>query len=133
MKRTVLLCEIAFLISTVAFIGLIGSAKALNMDEDDQWNGYAHAYVRGSWLRLGYPYYRVYHEADNTSPSTWGTYEFYDYGKYGNILYQETGSIGPGGHKETSPPLYYQIWAAETITIVSPYTAHAVIGPPGWV
>jgi hypothetical protein len=147
MKRTVYLCGIAFLVSAIVFLGLASSVKAPIYppppDESDVWsepNGYAHAYVIGSWYRVGYPYYTVHHEAD-IFECLKGRYHFIGYGK-GVTLYSVWGVMQNGVmHAEYDPGLYYQIWGADTETWApyssppNPYMeyAHALIGPPGSV
>lgn len=80
MKKATYLIGIAFLISTVCLVGIIGNVKAYpNQDEDDQISlpiGYAEAIVRGSWIRLTNPYYRVQHIAKSHPSSLSGSARF---------------------------------------------------------
>jgi len=141
MKRTIYLLVIAFLISMVAFLSWAALVRAYQ-DEDDVWsepNGYAHAYVRGSYSRFWYPFYSVRHEAD-IFECLKGRYHFFGYNRTNYQLYDVWGTIQNGAtHPEYDPGIYNKIWVADTETW-APYgsapnpnmeEAHASIGPPG--
>jgi hypothetical protein len=151
MKRTVALLGLAFLVSMVAFLSCVGQAMAPLLppgwDEDDVWsepNGYAHAYVGGSYNRNApYPwkYYRVHHEAD-IFECLRGRYHFFGNDKDNNPVYSYYGVIQGGAtHAESDPPYYNTIVFADTETWAPYYSppspsmeyAHACIGPPGWL
>jgi len=124
---------VIFLISMIGVLGLTSGANALpNMDESDEFsvpNGYAEAIVRGSWVRLGIPYYSVQHIARSHPLNLSGTARFTGWGKSGNLLYDETRDFT--GSYTYNPGLYNQIWCARTIVTVNGETAEAWIGPPG--
>ncbi|MEM4733679.1 MAG: hypothetical protein QXD70_04035 [Candidatus Bathyarchaeia archaeon] len=140
MKRTVYLLGTALVISIIVFLSSVKPVRAY-MDEDDVWsepNGYAHAYVRGSWYRFGYPYYAVHHEAD-IFETLKGRAHFIGWDKNGNVLYNVWRYFSGTLHEEYAPPYYNVIQAAMTETWApysyppSPYQeyAAAIIEPPG--
>jgi hypothetical protein len=151
MKRTVALLGLAFLVSIVAFLSFVGPVRAPllppGLDEDDVWsepNGYASAYVRGTYNRNGpYPwkYYRIHHEAD-IFECLRGRYQFFGKDISNNLVYSYYGVIQNGAtYVESDPPYYNTIVFANTETWApyyyppSPYMeyAHACIGLPGWL
>jgi len=121
------------LISLIGALGLATAASALpSMDESDVTsvpNGYAEAMVRGSWVRLGYPYYSVQHVAKSHPSGLSGTAIFTGWNRSGGILYNVT--TGFTGSYTYNPGLYNQIWCARTLVTVNGETAEAWIGPPG--
>jgi len=139
--RVAFLCGISLLIIMVGLMGLISPVKAY-MDENDIWsepNGYAHAYVRGSFNRIWKPFYAVHHEAD-IFECLRGRYHFIGWNQNGTVLYDVWGVMQNGVmHVEYDPQVYNQIFTAET-EVWAPYSyppspnmeyAAAFIGPPG--
>jgi len=134
MKRTVHLLGLAFLISVVVFMGIATTAKAYtpHMDEDEEWStplGHSYAYVRGSWLLLGHPYYGILHKAGNYWDLD-GLAQFIGYNKYGVELYHNSTIVSPNTLITFDPHIYNQVWVAWTHMSTDEYVA-AVIGPPG--
>lgn len=141
MKKALYLSGIALLASMVIVLGFVGPVKAY-MDEDDVWsepNGYAHAYVRGSFNRIWYPFYTVHHEAD-IFECLKGRYHFIGWDRDGDVLYSVWGTMQNGVmHVEYDPSFVNEIWIAETEVWApygsppNPYMEYAVasIGPPG--
>lgn len=128
MKRELYLCGLAFVISLVAYASFVSPVLAY-MDEDERWDGYAYALVRGSWRRIGYPYYSVYHKGCVSSGKT-GWTNFIGWGQYG-VLYNNIYPLD-GNCKDETPPFYNQVWAAGTYTFCHQGGyAVAFIGPPG--
>jgi len=112
-----------FLVSMIALSAFVSAVKAY-VDENDVWsepNGYAHAYVKGSWTRFGLPYYKVHHEAD-IFECLKGRYHFKGWDKNGNVLYDIWGVMENGVmHVEYDPPFYYKVWGALT-EVWAPYS-----------
>jgi hypothetical protein len=136
MRRTIYLLGIAFLVSMVAFLSCVAPVKAYvdEYREVSTPNGYAEAYLYGTYSRPLYPFYRVHHEATIHTVST-GHAHFRGYSKTGQQLYNVGQDIS-GAETTVSydPGKYNVIWDAWTETWApneSGEYAAAVIGPPG--
>ena len=141
-KNMFLLASVVALVSMIAVLGLMAPVRAVYMDESDVWstpNGYAHAYVRGSFMHLFLPYSSVHHEAD-IFECLKGRYHFWGEAQNGTVLYSVWGVMQNGVmHVSYDPPYHNVIFVAYT-DVWAPYSvppnpymefAEASIGPPG--
>jgi hypothetical protein len=120
----------AVLLVVVSSMALV---NAVNLDISDVYstpNGYAEAIAKGSWVRLGIPYYSVQHTAKSHPSGLSGTVRCIGSNKYGVVLY-DTGDVPFTGTYTYNPGIYNQIWEAQTYVTVNGETAIADIGPPG--
>lgn len=129
MKKTMYLIGIAFLISMISLLSLVGTAAAIvHNDVSDVIStphGYARAVVWGSWTRIGIPYYAVHHAGYSYGCA--GSAEFIGWDASSNVLYDRHVST----NATYDPPYYNTVMAAETIVVAGGEVADAFIGPPG--
>lgn len=138
MRKIVHVCGISFLVSMIVFLSLISSVKAYQ-DCNEVWGNYSYAKVCGTYPKLFYPYYHVYHYA-GIFECLKGRYHFIGWDKSGNVLYSVWGILQPPTMEiEWTSGLTYKIWTAET-EVWAPYYwppspdmeyIAAFIGPPG--
>ena len=131
MKRTVYLCSLAFLVTTVAILGVSRPALAYS-DSEEAWGEHCYAKVSGTYPRFLWPYYRVCHEASIFECLS-GRCEFIGWDRYGHVIYDVFFILGNGGptYIQWCAPYNNIVWYAETrVWACGEYTVVA-IGPPG--
>jgi len=142
MKRFLSYCLLSLAATTIILLGIMKPVQAY-MTEDEVWGNYTYALVRGSWRKIGFPYYSIHHEA-RIFECIKGRCHFKGMDQSGNTIYSVyyllgiwSGTVYPL-EKIYDPPYYWQVWTALTETwgaIGTPYQERvcAFIGPPGTV